>query len=86
MPRKTYQASGRHPQLAMNAAGSRRLATPTKALILTINGGSSGIKFVLFQSDGHKSGESLARLLQGTVDGIGVAKGTFAVKGLERGG
>ena len=81
MPRKTTEPSGRHSPLAMNAAGNRRLATPVKALFLTINGGSSSIKFALFQSDGHESGEPLARLLQGTVDGIGVAKGTFAVKG-----
>ena len=81
MPRKTTEPSGRHSPLAVNAAGNRRLATPVKALILTINGGSSSIKFALFQSDGHESGEPLARLLQGTLDGIGVAKGAFAVKG-----
>jgi acetate kinase len=81
MPRKTTEPSGRHPQLAMKHAGNQRLAIPTKALFLTINGGSSSIKFALFQSDGHQSGESLARVLQGTVDGIGAAKGAFAVKG-----
>jgi acetate kinase len=81
MPRKTPEPSGRHSPLATNAAGDRRLATPTKALILTINGGSSGIKFALFQSDRPESGESLARVLLGTVDGIGSAKGAFAVKG-----
>ena len=81
MPRKTNEPSGRNPQLAMNAAGNQRLAIPIKALFLTINGGSSSIKFALFQSDGHESGESPARVLQGTVDGIGGARGAFAVKG-----
>jgi acetate kinase len=81
MPRKTAEPSGRDPQLAMNAVGDQRLAMPNKGLLLTINRGSSSIKFALFQSDGHESGESLARVLRGTVDGIGLTEGTFAVKG-----
>jgi acetate kinase len=78
MPRKTTEQSGRHSPLAMNAAGNRRLAIP---LFLTINGGSSSIKFALFQSEEHESAESIVWLLQGIANGIGVAKGAFAVKG-----
>src|ERR1700735_899837 len=63
-PRKTPEPSGRNPQLAMNAAGNQRPTTPIKALFLTINGGSCSIKFALFQSNGHESGDSLARVLQ----------------------
>jgi acetate kinase len=45
--------------------------------ILVINGGSSSIKFALFES-----GEALRRILAGRVEGIGLPQGSFAVKGL----
>ena len=44
--------------------------------ILTVNGGSSSIKFALFES-----GESLRRVLSGQLEGIAQAQGKFAVKG-----
>lgn len=44
--------------------------------ILTINGGSSSIKFALFESR-----DSLVRILAGKIEGIGLAKGAFAAKG-----
>ena len=47
--------------------------------ILTINGGSSSIKFALFDSDG-----SLARTLGGKIEGVGLPIGHFAVKGLNQ--
>ena len=43
--------------------------------ILTINGGSSSIKFALFEAGG-----SLRRILAGRIEGIGQAQATFAVK------
>ena len=43
--------------------------------ILTINGGSSSIKFALFES-----AETLARILAGRIEGIGLPRGQFAVK------
>lgn len=46
-------------------------------LILTINGGSSSIKFALFESD-----KPLKRLLQGTIDRIGLPQATLHVKGV----
>ncbi|MEO6994814.1 MAG: acetate/propionate family kinase [Lacunisphaera sp.] len=49
---------------------------PTVAVILIINGGSSSIKFALFES-----GASLKRLFGGTIDGVGQPKGSFVVKG-----
>ncbi|HXC36310.1 MAG TPA: acetate/propionate family kinase [Candidatus Acidoferrales bacterium] len=44
--------------------------------ILTVNGGSSSIKFALFESS-----EPLQRILAGRIEGIGLAQGLFTVKG-----
>ncbi len=44
--------------------------------ILSINGGSSSIKFALFET-----GKSLLRILDGQLERIGLAGSTFAVKG-----
>jgi acetate kinase len=44
--------------------------------ILAINGGSSSIKFALFQL-----GDSLQRILDGMIDRIGLPEATFTVKG-----
>jgi acetate kinase len=49
---------------------------PAKPVILTINGGSSSIKFGLFQSDG-----SLQRILTGGVERIGLPDATLRVRG-----
>ena len=46
--------------------------------ILSINGGSSSIKFALFQL-----GDSLQRILEGIIDRIGLPESTFTVKGLK---
>jgi acetate kinase len=43
--------------------------------ILTVNGGSSGIKFALFRGSGP-----LKRILNGSIDGVGRAKATMRVK------
>ncbi len=51
---------------------------PANACILTINGGSSSIKFALF-----KAGEPLRRVLDGSIERIGQADATFAAKGAE---
>jgi acetate kinase len=45
--------------------------------ILTVNGGSSSIKFALFEA-----GDSLRRILQGGIDRIGLPDATFSVKSL----
>jgi acetate kinase len=47
--------------------------------ILTINGGSSSIKFALFEA-----GDSLRRNLEGSIERIGLPKATFVVKGSNR--
>ena len=44
--------------------------------VLTINGGSSSIKFALFEP-----GEPLRRILSGQIEGIGLPQGHFEVKG-----
>jgi acetate kinase len=54
---------------------------PATPCVLAINGGSSSIKFALFQFGGPESGESPARVLHGAIGGIGVDQGSFAVKG-----
>jgi len=51
---------------------------PANARILTINAGSSSIKFALFEA-----GESLQRVLDGSIERIGLEGATFAVKGVE---
>jgi acetate kinase len=53
---------------------------PSNPRILTINGGSSSIKFALFET-----GESLRRILRGGIDRIGQPGATLRVKGLNPG-
>jgi acetate kinase len=52
---------------------------PASRRILTINGGSSSIKFALFEA----ADASLRRALEGSIERIGLPKATFAVKGSE---
>ena len=47
--------------------------------ILTINGGSSSIKFALFEA-----GDSLRRILEGGIERIGLPEATLRVKGLNQ--
>jgi acetate kinase len=49
----------------------------TKPSILTINGGSSSIKFALFEV-----GESLTRVMAGGIERIGISQTTLRVKGM----
>ena len=50
---------------------------PVNPRILTINGGSSSIKFAVFET-----GDSLRRILEGGIERIGLPEATFVVKGL----
>jgi acetate kinase len=50
-----------------------------KECVLTINGGSSSIKFALFEA-----GDSLQRILAGSIERIGLPQATFVVKGLNK--
>jgi acetate kinase len=50
---------------------------PANTCILTINGGSSSIKFALFEVN-----DSLLRILKGSIERIGLPKATMQVKGL----
>ena len=65
---------------AKRAKNKHRAARPRPELpapcILTINGGSSSIKFALFEA-----GDSLRRILAGRIEGIGFPQGRFTVKG-----
>jgi acetate kinase len=49
---------------------------PATPCVLTVNGGSSSIKFALFEA-----GIKLERRLAGEIEGIGLARGRFTVKG-----
>ncbi len=49
------------------------------SLILTINGGSSSIKFALFEA-----GDSLRRILGGGIERIGRPEAVLRVKGVSR--
>jgi acetate kinase len=51
---------------------------PANTRILTINGGSSSIKFALFDA-----GDSLRRILEGGIERIGLPDATLRVKGLD---
>ncbi|MFZ0944839.1 MAG: acetate/propionate family kinase [Syntrophobacteraceae bacterium] len=52
---------------------------PAKPRILTINGGSSSIKFALFDA-----GEPLLRVLEGAIERIGLPEPILQVKGLDQ--
>jgi acetate kinase len=52
---------------------------PTNPRILTINGGSSSIKFALFEA-----GDSLRRILEGGIERIGLPEATLRVKGVNQ--
>jgi acetate kinase len=52
---------------------------PASSRILTINGGSSSIKFALFEA-----GDSLRRILDGGIERIGLPEATLRVKGLDQ--
>jgi acetate kinase len=52
---------------------------PANPRILTINGGSSSIKFALFQA-----GDSLQRILEGEIQRIGLPEATWRVKGVNQ--
>jgi acetate kinase len=52
---------------------------PVNPRILTINGGSSSIKFAMFEA-----GDPLRRILEGGVERIGLPAATFVVKGLNQ--
>src|ERR1035438_388015 len=52
---------------------------PANPRILTINGGSSSIKFAVFEA-----GESLRRILEGAIERIGLPEATLRVKGLNQ--
>src|ERR1700693_4139268 len=58
---------------------NRSSMNPANPHILTINGGSSSIKFALFEA-----GESLRRILEGGIERIGLPKATLRVKGLNQ--
>jgi Acetokinase family len=62
----------------MTKASSMKPANPR---ILTINGGSSSIKFALFEAGG-----SLRRILQGGIERIGLPEANLRVKGLNPSG
>jgi acetate kinase len=49
------------------------------ASILTVNGGSSSIKFALFEA-----GDSLKRIMSGQIEHIGLPNASFTVKGLKK--
>ena len=52
---------------------------PANPRILSINGGSSSIKFALFEV-----GDSFQRILEGGIERIGLPEATLRVKGLTK--
>ena len=74
-------------QVHLRETGVVRIAVVTKesrmkpvdSHILTINGGSSSIKFALFEA-----GDSLRRILEGGIERIGLPEANLRVKGLKQ--
>jgi acetate kinase len=60
----------------MGVDGGEWSVKPTNPRILTINGGSSSIKFALFEA-----GDTLRRILDGGIERIGLPEAIFRVKG-----
>ncbi len=58
---------------------SQSSAKPNQPSVLTINGGSSSIKFAIFEVS-----DSLRRILEGSIERIGLPETTFRVKGLNQ--
>jgi acetate kinase len=52
---------------------------PRTACVLTINGGSSSIKFALFEAN-----SALRQILAGRIEGVGLPQGSFTVKGRKK--
>lgn len=69
--RSSPSSNGRRSQESSMKAANRG--------ILTINGGSSSIKFALFEI-----GDSLQRILEGEIARIGLPESTFRVKGMNQ--
>ncbi len=74
-PRNSVRSSPSGPR--QKAA---RRATPPPPRVLTINGGSSSIKFALFET-----GPKLARILEGRIEGIGLPGARFTVHSRDTG-
>jgi acetate kinase len=65
-------------------------APPARQTVLTVNGGSSSIKFALFEpgsgsGTGGEAEPSFKRILQGRIERIGSAQATLSVKGIGEG-
>jgi acetate kinase len=67
--------NAKRPKTKGNRAARPGREPPTPC-ILTINGGSSSIKFALFET-----GDALRRILAGRIEDIGSPQGSFTVKG-----
>jgi acetate kinase len=63
----------------MGVDGGEWSVKPKNPRILTINGGSSSIKFALFEA-----GDTLRRILDGGIERIGLPEATFRVKGSDQ--
>jgi acetate kinase len=68
----TRPGQTRRRQASHEPAGAK----PSGPCILTINGGSSSIKFALFDAGGQAR-----RVLAGRIEGVGLPEGSFTVKG-----
>jgi acetate kinase len=56
------------------------MPVPDGRCVLTINGGSSSVKFALFEAGG-----AMRRLLSGSIEGVGHPRSTLAVRGVAAG-
>ena len=68
------------PATAAGKKTNRPQDEPLTPGIMTINGGSSSIKFALFEAGG-----ALRRFLQGEIKGVGTSQASFEAKSLKEG-
>jgi acetate kinase len=70
----------RTPSRSAGTAWGARRAAENGRFLLTVNGGSSSVKFALFEA-----GESLRRVLSGSLQGVGRPAGTLSARGAGEG-
>ncbi len=73
----TSQPNGTSPTATATATDNSRPAPP-KTSVLTLNAGSSSLKFALFSAD-----SPVSPVVSGAINGVGSTLATFTLKGLQ---
>ena len=76
-PNTTSSTAENHSQLSASVIGDAQ-TRPAKTFVLTLNAGSSSLKFALFDAD-----SPLSQIVSGAINGIGSTLATFTMKGMK---